>query len=58
MPFEKFPTELMKHLFKEAIHEWLDTQFATFGRWTTGGLAAAILAGAIYLALVGVGWRR
>jgi hypothetical protein len=29
-----------------------------FGRWTLAGLAAAALAGAVYLALVGMGWHR
>lgn len=44
---------LTKNIVKEAINEWLDRQFATFGRWTFYGLLSAALAGLIYLALIG-----
>lgn len=48
----------IKQAFKEGINEWLDGKFAQFGKWTLGGLAAAALAGLVYLALVGLGWHK
>lgn len=50
--------ELQKQAIKEAIREWLDEQFATLGRWTFHGLLAAAFAGAVYLALKGMGWSK
>jgi hypothetical protein len=50
--------DAQKEALKEAIHEWLDEQFATFGRWTFKGLLAAAFAGAVYLALKGQGWTK
>lgn len=47
-----------KGVIKEAITDWLDDQFSTFGKWTVGGLAAAGLAGLAYLALIGLGWIK
>jgi len=42
-----------KEAIKEALQEWLDKQFATFGKWTLAGLLSAALAGAVYLAMHG-----
>lgn len=50
--------ELQKQAIKEAITEWLNEQFATFGRWTFYGLMAAAFAGMVYLALKGQGWTK
>ncbi|MFZ6767526.1 hypothetical protein ACO0LM_10605 [Undibacterium sp. Di26W] len=47
-----------KEAIKEALQEWLDKQFALFGKWTLAGLAAAGLAGLVYLALMGQGWHK
>jgi hypothetical protein len=47
-----------KGVIKEAITEWLDDKFQAFGKWSVGGLAAAGLAGLVYLALVGLGWIK
>ncbi|MBT9145427.1 MAG: hypothetical protein DDT42_01298 [candidate division WS2 bacterium] len=38
----EFDKEEHKELVKEAIKEWLDDQFAKFGRWTIRSLAAII----------------
>lgn len=42
-------TEARKRILKEAISEWLDSQWAEFGKWTFRGLYAALLVGALYL---------
>lgn len=39
--------EEWKRIVKQAIKEWLDEQFASFGRWTFYGLVSALLAGII-----------
>lgn len=48
----------LRQVVIEAIKEWLNEMFAAFGRWTLGGLAAAALAGLVYLALIGQGWAH
>lgn len=50
--------EVQKAAVKEALKEWLNDQFAAFGRWTFGSLIAAAFAGAVYLSLAGSGWRK
>lgn len=50
--------EVQKQAVKEALREWLNDQFAAFGRWTFYGLAAAAFVGLVYLALVGAGWHK
>lgn len=47
-----------KEAIKEALQEWLDKQFALFGKWSLAGLFAAGLAGLVYLALLGQGWHK
>ncbi len=49
---------LQKEAVKEALQEWLDKQFATFGKWTFTGLVSAAFAGMIYLWLAGHGWVK
>ena len=41
----------MKRVMKDAIKEWMDERFATFGKWTATGIAIAAL-GALAYALV------
>lgn len=54
---DDFNRDEQKAIVKEAIHEWLDEKYATFGKWTLHGiLAAAIGAGAYFLA--GHGWIK
>jgi hypothetical protein len=48
--------QLMKEAFKEAYHEWLDDQFARFGRWSFYSLAAMALVALLYFILVRSGW--
>jgi len=47
-----------KEIVKEALKEWLDEKFATFGKWTATGLAAVMLAGLMYLWLNTNGWHK
>lgn len=47
-----------KAMLKEAIREWLDDQFAAFGRWTFYGMLSAAFGGLVYLALRGQGWTK
>lgn len=50
--------ETQKQALKEAIQEWMDAQFAAFGRWTFYGLLAVAFAGCVYLAMKGQGWSK
>ena len=47
-----------KKIIKEAIDEWLDTQFAAFGRWTFYGILSALLAACAYFAFVYHGFGK
>lgn len=48
----------MKKAMKQAIKEWLDEQFAKFGRWSFYGLAAMGLAALVYFILSLNGWHK
>jgi hypothetical protein len=50
--------EEQKEIFKEAISEWLDKQFAAFGKWTFAGLASAGLVALVYFILNSQGWHK
>jgi hypothetical protein len=50
--------EIQKQAVKEALRDWLNDQFAAFGRWTFYGMASAAFAGLVYLALIGAGWTK
>lgn len=50
--------EAFKKALKDGIKEWLDEQFAAFGKWSLAGLLAAAFCGLVYLALTGQGWRK
>lgn len=43
-------TEAFKEAVKEAIKEWLDQQFAAFGRWSFYSICSMALGGATWLA--------
>lgn len=58
MPEELKQNDAFKAAVKEGIQEWLDKQFAAFGRWTFYGIMSAALGGIVYLALVKMGWAR
>lgn len=50
--------EEAKEAFKEAIKEWMDEQFLTFGRWTVHALTAAGVAAMTYFILKMNGWVK
>lgn len=50
--------DLQKAALKEALKEWLDEQFAMFGRWTFYSALAAGFAGLVYLGLRSQGWSK
>lgn len=43
----------MKAIMKEAIKEWLDEQFAKFGRWTIFGISSALFIAFVKMVLSG-----
>lgn len=47
-----------KDALKEALKEWLDDKFASFGKWSFGTLAAVGLASLVYFILLMNGWHR
>lgn len=48
--------EEQKAIFKEALTEWLEAKYTTFGKWSLAALGAAAI-GAIVYALLWIGWR-
>lgn len=47
--------EILKEALKEAGKEWLDEQFAMFGKWTAIGIASALFYGVVKLTVI-LGW--
>lgn len=50
--------EAQKEIVKEALKEWLDEQWAAFGKWTARGLAAVAFSALAYWWLTTYGWHR
>lgn len=50
--------DVVKAALKEAIREWLDEQFARFGKWSLASLSAMTLAALTYFVLSMSGWHR
>ena len=52
--------EAMKKIMKAAIKEWLDEQFAKFGKWTALGITAMVLVLIAYgiVHINGVPWGK
>lgn len=48
----------MKAAVKEALKEWLDAKFTTFGKWSLTSLAALALAALVYFILRANGWQH
>lgn len=53
-----FSKDEMKEVTKEALKEWLDEKFTTFGRWTFRALASVAFVGLIYFVLKSNGWVK
>jgi hypothetical protein len=47
----------LKAAMKEAIKEWMDDQFASFGRWSIMALLAVIIGAAVWVVLTSKGWK-
>lgn len=50
--------EATKKIIKDAIHEWLDEQFAKFGKWSFYGIVASGTAVVLYMVLITNGWHK
>ena len=50
--------QIDKAIVKEAIEEWLDKQFAKFGKWSLTGIACALSAWAFFAWLSAQGWHK
>jgi len=57
MPADLDPND-QKEAVKEALKEWLNDQFAAFGKWTLTGLVSSAFVGFVYLWLAGHGWIK
>jgi hypothetical protein len=50
--------EEQKKIIKEALKEWLDAQFAAFGKWTFMGLLSLLFVAVSYAWLWEHGWHK
>jgi hypothetical protein len=50
--------EQAKQALKEALKEWMDEKFATFGKWSAASLGAALVGMLVYFLLLSNGWQR
>lgn len=51
-------TKMIKSALKDGIKEWMDEQFAIFGRWSFYGIAAAGLGALALYLLRANGWNK
>lgn len=47
----------LKEIIKEALKEWLDEKFSTFGRWSFYTVGGIVLAALFYFVMVINGWK-
>lgn len=50
--------EEMKKVVKQAIKEWMDKQFAEFGKWSMMTFAGLVFASLVYFVLKMNGWHQ
>lgn len=50
--------DVQKAALKEALREWLDEQFAAFGKWALRSLVALAFAAIVYLYITSHGWKQ
>lgn len=50
--------EIMKEAFREIGHEWLQEQFAAFGRWSMYGILSSVIVAIGYFVLAINGWHK
>jgi hypothetical protein len=53
----KLTRDEMKAVTKEALREWLDDKYATFGKWSLRAIGAAALGALLYFVLTSQGWH-
>lgn len=49
--------DIQKEAVKEALTEWLEAKYATFGKWSMRSIGAAALVVLAYLFLSSHGWK-
>lgn len=49
---------LDKEAVKEALKEWMDEKFITFGKWSLAAFAVAAFTAMAYFVLMVDGWKR
>jgi hypothetical protein len=49
---------VQKEAVKEALKEWLDAQFISFGKWSAAGLVAMFFAAIVYMWFKSQGWTK
>lgn len=47
-----------KEALKEALKEWMDDKFASFGKWSLATLGAAVFTILLYAILTLNGWKH
>lgn len=50
--------QVQKDAIKEALREWLNEQYAEFGKWTLRSVAALVLAGLVGWWATSHGWTK
>jgi hypothetical protein len=50
--------QVQKDAIKEALREWLNDQYAEFGKWTARSIVAVVLAGLVWFWASSHGWTR
>jgi hypothetical protein len=55
---QKQDLALEKEVVKEAIEEWLDKQFAKFGKWSLAAIVSSAFAYLLYGWLNFQGWHK
>lgn len=50
--------EEQKDVVKQALKEWLNEQFAAFGRWSMFGILAMAFSAIVYVWLLDHGWHK
>ena len=51
-------TEAIQNALRDELRQWLNDQFAAFGKWSLKGLIAFLLAGLVYLWFSSHGWQK
>jgi hypothetical protein len=47
-----------KAALKEALKEWMDDKFATFGKWSFAAIGIALVSMIVYFLLLSNGWTH